>query len=141
MQKRKVQNIMVRASDVLEMREREGSDALGAREDRGKGGEDASKHSAEVDASQDEEVSQYSEESRRRSEALTGALGRRLVLAEFNCMRGWPPRSSARERSDGTREVLPRTTTTPVVLKASGDHAVVQSRRREDRTAFSERQC
>ena len=34
-----------------------------------------------------------------RSEALTGAaLGRRRDLAELNCMRGWPPRSTARER-------------------------------------------
>ena len=32
----KVQNIMVRTSDALEIREREGSDVLGAREDRGK---------------------------------------------------------------------------------------------------------
>ena len=46
-----------------------------------------------------QEVSQYSEESRRRSEALTGAaIGRRPDLAEFSCMRGWPPCSSARER-------------------------------------------
>ena len=37
---------------MLEMREREGSDVLGAHEDRGKGGTEASKHSAEVDASQ-----------------------------------------------------------------------------------------
>ena len=45
-----------------------------------------------------------------------------------------------RERKkDGTREVLPRTTTTLVVLEASTDHAVPESRRRDDRTAFSER--
>ena len=37
---------------MLEMREREGSDVLGAREDRGNVGREASKHSAEVDASQ-----------------------------------------------------------------------------------------
>ena len=36
-------------------------------------------------------------------------------------LRGWPPRSSsAREEGDGTQDVLPRTTTTLVVLKTSG---------------------
>ena len=36
-------------------------------------------------------------------------------------MRGWPPRSSARENEgDATQEVLPQTTTTLVALKASG---------------------
>ena len=38
---------------MLEVRERGGSDVLGAREDRGKGGRESSKHSAEVDASQE----------------------------------------------------------------------------------------
>ena len=63
------------ASDVLEMSEREGSDVLGVREDRGSthqptrevpgsGGGETSKHSAEVDASQerDKDVPQYSAE-------------------------------------------------------------------------------
>ena len=79
------------------------------------------------------------------SEAPTGALGRGPVLAEFRCMRG-DARAAVRERErkrDGTQEVLPRTTTAPVVLKASADHTVAEFRRREeqtDRTAFSERQ-
>ena len=60
-------------------------------------------------------------------------------LAEYRCMRG-DARTAVQERSrDGTQEVLPRTAT-PVVLKASADHAVVEFCRREDRTAFSERQ-
>ena len=118
---------------MLEMREREGSDVLGAREDRGKGGREASKHSAEVGIPRrrrSQEVSWCSAESRRRSEALTRALGRRPVLAEFNCMRGWPPRNSARERTRGwdTRG-----------LTANNDHTGSGPRRREDRTAFCER--
>ena len=84
------------------MSEREGSDVLGVREDRGstqqptpevpgsRGGK-ASKHSAEVVASQD----QYSAEdgipspfsrSRRRSKVLTGDLGKDH-MAEFRSMR------------------------------------------------------
>ena len=54
-----------RASDMLEMREREGSDVLGAREDPGRRGRDASKHSTEVGIPQErrsQEVSQYSAE-------------------------------------------------------------------------------
>ena len=48
-------------------------------------------------------------------------------------------RAAVQERKrDGTQEVLPRTTTTPVVF---ADQAVMESRKREDRTAFSERQC
>ena len=103
------------SSSGMQMREREGSDVLGAREDRGKGSRDASKHPAEVDASQ------------VRQGGLA-AFSRRPVMAEFRCMRGWPPRSSARERE---REMghTPRTTTAPVVLKASADHTVAESRR------------
>ena len=54
---------------MLEMREREGSDVLGAREDPGRRGREASKHSAEVEIPKErrsQEVSQYSAESRRR---------------------------------------------------------------------------
>ena len=50
------------------------------------------------------------------------------------------PAAVQERKRDGTREVLPRTTTTLVVLKASVDHTVVESRRQEDRTAFSRRQ-
>ena len=126
-----------------EKREREGSDVLGAREDRGKGGREASKHSAKVGRPQrrrSQEVSQYLAESRCRSEALTGALGHQCWLNSTACVNGH--RTAVQERKrDGTREILPRTTTTPVVLKASADHAVAESRRRgENRTAFSERQ-
>ena len=46
--------------------------------------------------------------------------------------------SAAVQERDGTREVLPRTTTTPEALKASADHTVVEFRRRADRTASRE---
>ena len=50
-------------------------------------------------------------------------------------------RAAVQERKrDRTRDVSPRTTTTLVVLNASADHTVVESRIREDRTACSERQ-
>ena len=54
-----------RARDMLKMREREGSGVLGAREDRGKLGGEASKHSAEVSIPRrrrSPELSQYSAE-------------------------------------------------------------------------------
>ena len=51
----------------------------------------------------------------RRGDARVHETNREIAL------RGWPPRSSsAREEGDGTQEVLPRTTTTLVVLKTSG---------------------
>ena len=65
------------------LRARGGPDVWGTREDLGRRGREASKHSAEVGIPQ--EVSQYSAESRRRSEA---------VLAEPRCT----PRSRATER-------------------------------------------
>ena len=61
---------------------------------------------------------------RRRSEALAGAaLGRRRVLAEFIYKRG-DARAAVQEKTErnGTREVLPRTTTTLVVFEASAYH-------------------
>ena len=76
-------------------------------------------------AGEDKEVSRHSAEDQywQNSDACVGTLAQQFK----------------RER-DGTRVVLPRTTTTSVVLNASADYAVVESRRREDRTAFSERQ-
>ena len=56
---------------------------------------------------------------------------------------GTPAQQCKRERErerDGTQEVFPRTTSAPVVLNASTDHTMVESHRREDRTAFIERQ-
>ena len=52
----------------------------------------------------------------RRGDARVHETNREIAL------RGWPPRSSSsrEEEGDGTQEVLPRTTTTLVVLKASG---------------------
>ena len=52
--------------------------------------------------------------------------------------RAGTPAQQCKRTRDGTREVLPRTTTTTVVLKASADHTVVESSRREDR-AVSDR--
>ena len=52
--------------------------------------------------------------------------------AEFRCMRVDACAAVQERRRDGTREVLPRTTTTLVVLKAPADHTPVESRRRED---------
>ena len=101
---------------------------------------EALKHSAEVDASQERET--------RRSRSIQQTDGIPQVrpsqahpdedkIAEVKCMRR-DARAAVqeREREIVTQEVLPRTTTTPVVLKASADHAVVESRRREDRTGF-----
>ena len=102
------------------MRERGGSDVLRAREDPGSRGREASKHSPEVGIPQVRRSQEPSDGDRTPS-------WERL-------------RSGAREKERWTQEVSPRTTTTPVVLKASADHTVVESRRREDRTAFSERQ-
>ena len=52
----------------------------------------------------------------RRGDARVHETNREIAL------RGWPPRSSSsrEEKGDGTQEVLPRTTTTLVVLKTSG---------------------
>ena len=83
---------------MLKLREREGSGVLGAREDRGKLGGGKSAEVSFPRRRRSPELSQCSAESRSRSEALTGAFGRRPVLAESRCMRGWPPRSSAREK-------------------------------------------
>ena len=86
---------------MLEMREREGSDVLGAREDPGRRGREASKHSAEVGIPQ-------GRDAHRRSHSIQQKVGAAVRLsqepsdedhvAEFNCMRGWPPRRSAREK-------------------------------------------
>ena len=71
-----------------------------------------------------QEVSRYAAESRRRSEALARAgVGRGRVLAEFIYKRG-DARAAVQVKTERnwTREVLPRTTTTLVVLKASAYH-------------------
>ena len=86
---------------MLEMREREGSDVLGAREDRGNWGREASKHSSEVGFPQerDKEVSQYSAEadaSRDKDVSRPSAEDR---TAEFRCMRE-DARAAERERWD-----------------------------------------
>ena len=95
-----------------------------------KGGKEASKR--------DKEVSRHSA-SRRRSAALTGALGRRPGLAEFRSVRvdahaavqekeaaheaacetlsTWSEETQSSKTARWT-EVLPRTTTTPVMLQA-----------------------
>ena len=92
----------------------------------------------EVGASQerkkDKQVSQHSAEvclpQVRRSQDPSDED----ELAEFRCMRG-DARAAVQERKrDGTQEVLPRTTTTPVVLKASAGHTAVESRKREEQT-------
>ena len=78
----------------------------------------------------DKEVSQHSAEDR---------------TTEFGCVR-WDARAAVQEKerwdTGGLTANNDRTVTEyhTVVLKASADHAVVESRRREDRTAFSERQ-
>ena len=67
----------------------------------------------------------------RRSHSVQQKVGAAVRLSQE------PSQQREREREVG-HEVLPRTTTTSVVL-ASADHAVVESRRREDMTVFSER--
>ena len=88
-------------------------------QDRGRGGTEASEHVKALtceehgktragEAGKPRSIQQKSMHRKRDKqisqkdgpahEALTGALGGRRALAEFNCMRGWPPRSSARER-------------------------------------------
>ena len=85
-------------------------------------------------------VSQHSAEvgipQVRRSQEPSGED----LQAEVGCMRGDACAAVQERKKGGTREVLPQTTTTLVVLQASTVHTVVESRRREDRTAFSERQ-
>ena len=85
---------------MLEMREREGSGVLGAREDPGRRGREVSKYSVEIDASQERQcgLTPFSRSRYTASDALTRALGRRRALAEYRSMREWPPRSCARER-------------------------------------------
>ena len=79
-----------------------------------------------VHRKRDNEVSQHSAEVGRKGGAWPHKKSTRRIQ-----MYAWRrPRSSAREKErDGTQEVLPRTTTTLVVLKASVDHAVAESRR------------
>ena len=74
------------------------------------------------------------------SEALTGSARMKTCRQNSDACVETACAAVQEGKTDGTREVLPRTATTLVVLEASTDHAVVESRRREDRTAFSERQ-
>ena len=67
------------------LRAREGFDVRGAREDPA--GKPRSIQQKSMHRKKETEVSQYSAESGRRSEALAGALERRPVLPEFRRMR------------------------------------------------------
>ena len=85
------------------------------------------KHSGEVGiphSAEDGAARRLSRKAPTKSRQNSKTWGRpRAREKQRDCfgMRGWPPRSSSREEEgDGTQEVLPRTTTTLVVLKASG---------------------
>ena len=90
---------------MLEMREREGSDVLGAREDRGKWGREASKHLAEVDIPQErvKEVSQYSAEVDAPQARQGGSLDIQQKTVRQNSVAcvGTPAQQCKKEREMG----------------------------------------
>ena len=106
------------------IRAREGSDVRRAREAPGRRGREASKHSAEADASQKRQtdLSRKTDQQVRRSRVPSDEDH----VAEFKCMRGWPPRSSARERhSPCEAQHMEQRETEKQQLSATVKHEVV----------------